>query len=127
MGLASLSDALAALKEGLGPSWGQATIAVVTEFGRTVAINGTGGTDHGTAGIALLLGGAVDGGRVVGQWPGLAQGRLYEGRDLAPTSDLRAVLKSMLAEHLGLPRDAIEREVFPGSAGIQPMRGLIRA
>lgn len=127
VGLASLAGALAALKEGLGPSWRQATIAVVTEFGRTVAINGTGGTDHGTAGIAFLLGGAVDGGRVVGQWPGLAQGRLYEGRDLAPTSDLRAVLKGMLAEHLGLPRDAIEREVFPGSAGVQPMRGLIRA
>jgi len=126
VGLKSLGEALAALKDGLGSSWRRTTIAVVTEFGRTVAVNGTGGTDHGTAGVAFLLGGAVNGGRVVGQWPGLAQSRLYEGRDLAPTSDLRAVMKGVLADHLGLPRDAVERKVFPDSAAIQPMRDLIR-
>ncbi|HJS31173.1 MAG TPA: DUF1501 domain-containing protein [Alphaproteobacteria bacterium] len=125
--LRSLGEALAALKEGLGASWGQTTIAVITEFGRTVAINGTGGTDHGTAGIAVLLGGAVNGGRVVGQWPGLAQAQLYDGRDLAPTSDLRAVMKGVLADHLELPRDAIDRTVFPASAAVEPMRDMIRA
>lgn len=125
--LNGLGGSLAALKESLGPAWSKTAVVVVTEFGRTAAENGTGGTDHGTAGIALLLGGAVDGGRVVARWPGLAQANLFEGRDLAPTLDLRSVLKATLAEHLGLAPSAIERTVFPDSAAAPPLRDLVRA
>lgn len=122
-----LSDGLDALKTSLGPAWAETVVAVITEFGRTVAINGTGGTDHGTASIAVLAGGAVAGGRVYGSWPGLAQERLFERRDLAPKTDLRAVLKGVLAGHLGLPADAIERVVFPDSRAAGLMRDIVRA
>lgn len=125
--LKGLGESLATLKESLGPAWNKTAVAVVTEFGRTVAENGTGGTDHGTGGIAFLLGGAVNGGRVVARWPGLAAGNLFEGRDLAPTLDLRSVLKGALAEHLGLTPSAIERTVFPDSAAAPPLRDFIRA
>lgn len=122
--LAGLDASLAALRESLGPAWQDTAVLVVTEFGRTVAVNGTGGSDHGTAGAAFLLGGAVQGGRVVADWPGLD--RLYENRDLAPTLDLRAVLKSVLAGQLGLPRSALDSRVFPGSTGVEPLDGLLR-
>jgi uncharacterized protein (DUF1501 family) len=89
-------------------------------------MNGTLGTDHGTATAAFVLGGAVAGGRVGGTWPGLRQGQLFENRDLAPTADLRAVALGLLADHLGLP-PARFGEVFPGSTGVNPMSGLIRA
>jgi uncharacterized protein (DUF1501 family) len=125
--LKSLADALVALKSGLGPAWRDTVIAVVTEFGRTVAINGTNGTDHGTAGAAFLLGGSVNGGRVVARWPGLGPGQLFEGRDLAPTTDLRAVIKGVLVDHLALPRDALERRVFPDSESAVPLGDLVRA
>lgn len=123
----TLADSLDALKGSLGPSWQQTIIAVVTEFGRTVAMNGTGGTDHGIATVALVLGGRANGGRVMTEWPGLSSSRLFEGRDLAPTTDLRAVLKGLLADHLSMPADAIERVVFPDSRSIAPLRDLVKA
>jgi uncharacterized protein (DUF1501 family) len=89
---------------------------VATEFGRTARINGTEGTDHGTGTIALLAGGAVKGGRVIADWPGLKPASLYEGRDLAPTTDLRAVIKGVLRDHLGLGERVLAEAVFPGSA-----------
>ncbi|MBL9097236.1 MAG: DUF1501 domain-containing protein, partial [Alphaproteobacteria bacterium] len=96
-----------------------------TEFGRTVAPNGSGGTDHGIASVAFLAGGAVSGGRVLGQWPGLKPGALYEGRDLAPTTDLRAVFKGVLADHMRMTRDAVD-QVFPDSGNVTPLGGMIR-
>jgi uncharacterized protein (DUF1501 family) len=125
--LAALDGALSALKTGLGPVWRNTAVLLATEFGRTVAENGTRGTDHGTATAAYLLGGAVNGGRVMADWPGLSQRRLYQNRDLRPTLDLRAVMKGLLAEHLAVPDRALETAVFPGSAEARPVRGLLRA
>ncbi|MBV8614771.1 MAG: DUF1501 domain-containing protein [Acetobacteraceae bacterium] len=124
--LRQLDAGLTALREALGPSWRQTAILCMTEFGRTVRVNGTRGTDHGTGTVALLLGGAVAGGVVRADWPGLGPGRLFEGRDLAPTTDLRAVAKGVLARHLGVPSHALA-SVFPDSAAVAPMSGLIRA
>jgi uncharacterized protein (DUF1501 family) len=124
--LRDLADGLVALKQSLGPAWRQTAVAVVTEFGRTVAVNGTNGTDHGTAGVAFLLGGTITGGRVIARWPGLGSAQLYEGRDLMPTLDLRSVMKGVLIDHLGLPADAIERVVFPGSRDAPPLRQTLR-
>ena len=100
-------------------------MANMTEFGRTVRVNGTRGTDHGTGTVAFVMGGPVAGGQVRGDWPGLGAGQLFEGRDLAPTTDLRSVSKGVLAGHLGLPGAVLER-VFPGSLGAAPMTGLLR-
>jgi uncharacterized protein (DUF1501 family) len=100
-------------------------VAVVTEFGRTARINGTEGTDHGTATIALLAGGALKGGRVIADWPGLKDADLYQGRDLKPTTDLRAVLKGVLRDHVRVDEKALARAVFPDSAAVKPMDGLI--
>jgi uncharacterized protein (DUF1501 family) len=124
--LAALDRALATLKAELGPAWGDTAVLLVTEFGRTAAVNGTRGTDHGTATVAFLLGGAVAGGRVITDWPGLSARALYQGRDLAATLDLRALLKGILGEHLGVPQRALEESVFPESAAARPMRGLMR-
>jgi uncharacterized protein (DUF1501 family) len=124
--LATLDTGLAALKTALGSAWAQTVVLTMTEFGRTARVNGTGGTDHGTASVAFLAGGAVAGGRVLADWPGLAAGRLFQDRDLAPTTDLRAVAKGVLAAHLGLDALAL-RHVFPGSAAAAPIRGLVRA
>lgn len=124
---AVLDSALRVFKEDLGPAWGKTAIVLVTEFGRTAAVNGTRGTDHGTATVALLLGGAVRGGRVVADWPGLSERALFEGRDLAPTLDLRSVLKGLLHEQLGVPQQALEDSVFPQSAAAQPLKDLLRA
>lgn len=125
--LGALDDGIAALREGLGDAaWRRTAVLVVTEFGRTVRINGTGGTDHGTGGVAFVLGGAVAGGRVAGTWPGLAQGQLFEGRDLAPTTDLRALAKGLLRDHLHLPAQAVA-QAFPGSEGVAAMGGMVRA
>lgn len=125
--LAGLDAGLRTLKEELGPVWRETAVMVVTEFGRTAAVNGTRGTDHGTAAAAFLLGGAVDGGRVIAKWPGLSAHALYQGRDLAPTLDLHCVLKGLLAEHLQVPTRALETSVFPDSAAAKPLRGLVRA
>jgi uncharacterized protein (DUF1501 family) len=125
--LRPLAVGLAGLAQTLTPEiWRQTAVVVVTEFGRTVAVNGTGGTDHGTGGCAFLFGGAVVGGRVMTDWPGLAQPALFEGRDLMPTLDLRAVLKGVLRDHLGLPIAGINATVFPDSGAVAPVAGLIR-
>jgi uncharacterized protein (DUF1501 family) len=118
--LRALDATLAALREGLLPGgvWGRTVVLVATEFGREVAVNGNAGADHGTGGAAFLLGGAVRGGRVVADWPGLARKDRYEGRDLRITTDLRAVLRTVLADHLRVPRAALDTSVLPGSAGL---------
>jgi uncharacterized protein (DUF1501 family) len=123
--LTQLDAGLVALKTALGPAWSQTAVLVMTEFGRTARVNGTKGTDHGTGTVAFVVGGAVAGGRVRATWPGLGAGQLFENRDLAPTTDLRAVAKGMLAAHLGLDTGALGR-VFPGGDGVGAMPGLIR-
>jgi uncharacterized protein (DUF1501 family) len=120
-----LDAGLQSLKSELGECWRETSVLVVTEFGRTAAVNGTGGTDHGTAGCAFLAGGAVNGGRVVTDWPGLRSQDLREGRDLKPTLDLRAAFKGVLAEQLGVGQAALERTVFPDSGGVRRVEGLI--
>jgi uncharacterized protein (DUF1501 family) len=124
--LSQLDSGLMALKDGLGGAWKDSVVLVMTEFGRTVRVNGTNGTDHGTATVAFLLGGRVAGGRVGGDWPGLSQSRLFENRDLAPTNDLRGLAKGVLATHLGLGPRALDA-VFPDSRQVSPVGGLIRA
>ena len=125
-GLRQLDGGLAALRDGLVPSgtWNRTVVLVATEFGREVAVNGTLGTDHGTGGAAFVLGGAVEGGRVIADWPGLAKRDRYEGRDLRITTDLRAVMKSVLADHLHVATSALDAAVFPGSAGSARLRLL---
>jgi len=123
--LSGLDGALAEFESGLGAHWRDTVVVVATEFGRTVRINGTEGTDHGTGTIALLAGGAVKGGRVIANWPTLKSTSLYEGRDLAPTTDLRAVIKGVLSDHLGISENVLASSVFPDSASAKPMRGLI--
>jgi len=125
--LTGLDGALADLEQGLGAAWSQTAIVVMTEFGRTVNINGTDGTDHGTGTVSFLAGGAIKGGRVIADWPGLKQAQLYEGRDLKPTTDLRSVLKGLLADHLGLGTTNLADDIFPGSELVKPMQGLIIA
>jgi uncharacterized protein (DUF1501 family) len=121
-----LDQGLDGLRTMLGSAWAQTAVLVVTEFGRTVATNGTRGTDHGTASCAFLLGGAVAGGRVLSDWPGLATASLYQGRDLRPTTDLRAVFKGVLQVHLQAPDAALEQTVFPDSKRAKALQGLIR-
>src|SRR6266436_5934830 len=123
--LSGLDGALAEFESGLGERWRDTVVVVATEFGRTARINGTEGTDHGTGTVALLAGGAVKGGRVISDWPGLKPAQLYEGRDLAPTNDLRAVFKGVLHDHLGISERALGETVFPDSAPAKPMKGLV--
>jgi uncharacterized protein (DUF1501 family) len=122
---AGLDAAIQAFATGMGPAWKDTVVLIVTEFGRTARTNGTQGTDHGTATAALLIGGAVKGGRVLADWPGLADANLYEGRDLKPTADVRAIAKGILRDHLGIPDGALAASVFPGSAAIKPLGGLM--
>ncbi|RYC34082.1 DUF1501 domain-containing protein [Lichenibacterium minor] len=122
--LGGLDGAVAALEAGLGEHWRDTTVVVATEFGRTVHINGTVGTDHGTGTVALLAGGALKGGLVLADWPGLAPAQLHEGRDLKPTTDLRAIFKGVLAVQWGLSEEVLARSVFPGSEGVRPMARL---
>lgn len=124
--LKGLDGGLSALRSGLGDAWDTTVVAIVTEFGRTVRVNGTRGTDHGTATAAILTGGAINGGRVIADWPGLATSNLYEGRDLKPTIDLRSLFKGVLADHLSIPEALLEKDVFPGSSGAAVTRDLIR-
>ena len=123
--LGALDGALAAIETNMGPAWRDTAVVVVTEFGRTARINGTEGTDHGTATVALLAGGALKGGRVVADWPGLKPAQLQDGRDLKPTTDLRAVVKGLLNEHLRVDEKALAAAVFPDSAAVKPMKGLL--
>jgi uncharacterized protein (DUF1501 family) len=125
--LAGLDKALRALKDELGPLWPQTAVLVATEFGRTAAMNGTRGTDHGTGGCAFLLGGAVRGGRVIADWPGLARTALLDNRDLRPTLDLRSVFKAVLDEHMHVDAKALANRIFPDSRGARPLQGLMRA
>ena len=129
--LGTLEAALLALRSELiapaaADTWRRTVVLVVTEFGRTVAINGTQGTDHGSGGAALVLGGAVRGGRVIADWPGLASAQRHEGRDLRVTTDLRAVFRSVLIDHLGLPAARVGQQILPGTAalaGLPLLRG----
>lgn len=123
--LGGLDGAFAAFEREFGAAWKETAILVVTEFGRTAKINGTEGSDHGTATVAMLVGGAVNGGRVIADWPGLKASQLHEGRDLHPTTDLRGVIKGVLASQFGLPVGVLGESVFPGSSIIRPMEGLI--
>jgi uncharacterized protein (DUF1501 family) len=123
--LGALDGALAAVEKNMGDVWGETVVTVVTEFGRTARINGTNGTDHGTGTVALLAGGALKGGRVIADWPGVKPANLYEGRDLAATTDLRAVLKGLLKDHLRVTDQALAGNVFPGSADVKAMGGLV--
>lgn len=123
--LRQLDAVLGALKDGLGPEWSRTVILAATEFGRTAAVNGTGGTDHGTGGAAVLAGGAVAGGRVVADWPGLGPSALYESRDLRPTTDLRAVMLGVASAQFGADPGRLGPALFPG-ARIAPLTGLVR-
>ena len=120
--LGALGDGLAAMPAQLGEAWRETVVVLVTEFGRTAAHNGTGGTDHGTGSAALLFGGAVAGGRVIADWPGVKTAELYEGRDLMPTLDVRRLFAGLLSEHLRLPESAVAAAL----PGVSPMQGLSR-
>ncbi len=123
--LGGLDGAFAAFESGLGDAWRDTVVMAITEFGRTARVNGTDGTDHGTGTVAFLAGGGLNGGRVIAKWPGLKTGQLFESRDLAPTTDLRAVLKGVLADQLGLSATVLGTAVFPGTLGVPPMRDLV--
>lgn len=121
----SLDAGIAGLKQALGPAWDKATLIAMSEFGRTVRMNGAKGTDHGTAGLMILAGGAVKGGRLVGDWPGLRPAALFENRDLAPALDVRAAFKGLLRDHLGWSKGDLDGFVFPDSAVAPPLAGLV--
>ena len=125
--LDALDGALAAAKQNMGPAWRETVIVLVTEFGRTARINGSLGTDHGTATVALLVGGALKGGRVIADWPGLKPAQLLEDRDLKPTTDVRAVLKGLLRDHLRADERMLAANVFPSSTDVKPIAGLVAA
>jgi uncharacterized protein (DUF1501 family) len=124
--LRGLDSLLGALRTGMGTLWSDTLVLVATEFGRTVAVNGTGGTDHGTAALAMLVGGNVQGGRVLADWPGLAAANLHEGRDLKATQRLDDFAVGALAGHFGLEPLRLARALFPQSDG-KPMEGLVRS
>jgi len=113
------------LHTGLGPAWSDTVVVMVTEFGRTARVNGTGGTDHGTASTALLLGGALKPGGIIGDWPTLKSTALFENRDTAPTLDMRGLFKGVLRDHLGVDSAKLDTLVFPDSARAKPVSGLV--
>jgi uncharacterized protein (DUF1501 family) len=122
-----LDQVVDGLHKGMGPAWDQTVVVIATEFGRTARVNGTQGTDHGTASTLILAGGALKPGAMVGDWPTLQEARLFENRDLAPTLDIRGVFKGVLADHLGVARRDLDGRVFPDSAAAPPVQGLVRA
>ncbi len=122
-----LDHGIATLQRDLGDTWSKTVILVVTEFGRTAKVNGTGGTDHGTATAAMLVGGAVNGGRIVADWPGLSNSNLYQGRDLYPTTDIRSVFKGVMVEHLQLQESFLDRSVFPDANPVPMIENLVNA
>lgn len=124
--LAALDAGLGKLRDGLGDAWQTTAVAAVTEFGRTVRVNGTRGTDHGTATAAVLLGGAINGGRVIADWPGLSDKDLYAGRDLKPTTDIRSLFKGLLIDHLQLSPSLVSQTVFPDSDAAVPLENLVK-
>lgn len=121
-----LDALLGAYKSGMGAAWTDTLVVVATEFGRTARLNGTGGSDHGTASAALVMGGSVRGGRVIADWPGLAERQLFEGRDLAPTTSLENLLAGAAAEHMRLDPELAMARLFPGR-GAKPLAGIVRA
>jgi uncharacterized protein (DUF1501 family) len=121
----NLDAVIDGIQKGLGDAWDNTVIIVATEFGRTARVNGTGGTDHGTASTAMLLGGGLKRGGIIGDWPGLRREALFENRDLAPTLDMRALFKGVLAEQMGLDRKSLDTAIFPDSASVAPLSGLI--
>ncbi|TAM99042.1 MAG: DUF1501 domain-containing protein, partial [Rhodanobacteraceae bacterium] len=123
--LAELDAGLKAFHEAVGAMWQRTVLVVATEFGRTAHVNGTGGTDHGTGGSMFLAGGALRGGRVAGNWPGIGSRELYQSRDVHATTDFRSVFKGVLSTHLGVPESLLESRVFPGSATAKPMENLV--
>jgi uncharacterized protein (DUF1501 family) len=122
--LTYVDQLFAGLKTGLGPEWKNTTVVMATEFGRTARINGTLGTDHGTASTVLLAGGALKPGGIVGDWPTLAQNSLFENRDLAPTIEVRSIFKGLLRDHMGVDRARLDTVVFPDSNSVAPCDGL---
>jgi uncharacterized protein (DUF1501 family) len=124
--LKALDAMVAALRDGMGAAWADTTVLVATEFGRTAAANGTGGTDHGTASVSMLMGGSVKGGRVLGDWPGLAAGALYQQRDLQPTTRLEALIASAAGECFGIEPERVTRALYPGALGMKRVDGLLR-
>lgn len=125
--LKALDTMLAALRDNMGPAWSKTTVLVATEFGRTAAANGTGGTDHGTGSVAMVLGGAVAGGRVIADWPGLAPRDLYEARDLKPTTSLDSLIAGVASEGLGLDPQRTARALFGQTVATKPLTGIVRA
>jgi uncharacterized protein (DUF1501 family) len=123
--LAYLDAVLDGLNTGLGPAWSDTVVVVATEFGRTARVNGTGGTDHGTGSTALVLGGGLKAGGIIGDWPTLRPDALFENRDVRPALDLRGLFKGVLAEHMGVDRPALETTVFPDSAAAKAVTGLV--
>jgi uncharacterized protein (DUF1501 family) len=122
---AALDNGMRALKETLGETWKKTALVAISEFGRTVRVNGAQGTDHGTGGLAILAGGAVKGGRMVGDWPTLKSAALYENRDLMPAVDARAVFKGLLRDQLGWAANDLDGAVFPDSVNTKAMTGLV--
>jgi uncharacterized protein (DUF1501 family) len=123
--LANLDAMLRELKAGLGLQWANTVVLVATEFGRTAHPNGTNGTDHGEGSLAMLLGGAVAGGKVIADWPGLSSASLYEGRDLRPTTALDSLIAAAVAQHYGLDPAHAMRTLFPQSDGTASAQKLI--
>jgi uncharacterized protein (DUF1501 family) len=123
---AQLDALIAGYRAAMGPSWADTMVLVATEFGRTARLNGTGGSDHGTASAAMIIGGGVRGGRVIADWPGLSDNQLFQNRDLAPTIALESVLAGAVAEHLGLDPKLAMARLFPGRGGA-PLSGIVRA
>ncbi|ALM53738.1 DUF1501 domain-containing protein [Halomonas huangheensis] len=121
--LAQLDSGIQQLHDSLGDHWQHTAVVVVTEFGRTVGINGSQGTDHGTASTVLLAGGAIRGGKVHGDWPGLNQ--LKDNRDLVTAQDVRSVLKGVLRDHMHIDARALDNRVFPDSRDVAAMEGLV--
>jgi uncharacterized protein (DUF1501 family) len=121
----ALDNGLEALKTQLGETWKKTAVVAISEFGRTVRVNGGQGTDHGTGGLAILLGGAIKGGRIIGDWPTLKASALYENRDLMPAVDARSVFKGLLRDQLGWAAGDLDGKIFADSAGAKPMSGLV--
>jgi len=123
--LGGLDALIDGIQTGLGPAWKDTVIVVATEFGRTARVNGTGGTDHGTASTALVLGGSLKAGGIIGDWPTLRDAALFQNRDLAPTLDMRSLFKSILGTQMGVDRRSLDTTVFPDSINAPPIADLV--
>jgi uncharacterized protein (DUF1501 family) len=121
----ALDNGLDALRTQLGDTWKNTAVMAISEFGRTVRVNGGQGTDHGTGGLAILAGGAIKGGRILGDWPTLKAAALYENRDLTPAVDARSVFKGLLRDQLGWAANDLDGKIFADSAVAKPMGGLV--